>query len=156
MYLTKMQREMIMLAGVKGGAVREFVRATPDLTPQEKWRLKTADTNMKKAMESYCSRLAPEVQKRLWKDLNTSDLQVVPERGAAQESSKQIIDQDDLYVMAEMLMWAICQNTDPNSPFRCTCKEDGKPFRKCKLYNAMIHSGLARASYIKGQCPYKL
>jgi hypothetical protein len=45
---------------------------------------------------------------------------------------------------------------DFDSPFRCTVKEEGKPFRKCRLYNAMQSLGLARASNIKGQCPYKL
>lgn len=40
LYLTKLQREMIMLAGIKGGAIREFVAATDDLTTDESRRLR--------------------------------------------------------------------------------------------------------------------
>ena len=118
MYLTKLQREMIMLAGIKGGAIREFVRATDDLTPEESRRL--------------------------------------PIREIAKQSSEKLVKEDDLYTMAEFLTWAICQNVDCQSPFRCTVEQEGKSFRKCRLYNAMISLGLARASYVKGQCPYKL
>ena len=156
MYLTKLQREMIMLAGIKGGAVREFCDATDDLTTEEKRRLRSAETNMTKAMTSYCSRLDPDVKDRLRKDLNTSTMQVTPIREIAKQSSEKLVREADLYTMAEFLTWAICQNTDPESPFRCTVDEEGKSFRKCRLYNAMISIGLARASYVKGQCPYKL
>lgn len=156
MYLTKLQREMIMLAGIKGGAIREFVRATDDLTPDEAKRLKSAETNITKAMTSYCSRLDPEVKKRLEKDLNESTMQVTPIREIAKQSSEKLVKEDDLYTLAEFITWAICQNVDCQSPFRCTVEQEGKSFRKCRLYNAMISLGLARASYVKGQCPYKL
>ena len=156
MYLTKLQREMIMLAGIKGGAIREFVQATNDLTPDERRRLKTAETNMTKAMTSYCSRLDPDAKKRLAKDLNESTMQVTPIREIAKQSSEKLVREDDVYTMAEFITWAICQNIDPESPFRCTVEQEGKSFRKCRLYNAMINLGLARASYVKGQCPYKL
>ncbi len=155
-YLTKLQREMIMIVGCKGGAIREFVNETDDLTPDEKRRLKTAHTNMEKAMTSYCSRLDPKVKDRLRKELNESTMQVVVNRKIAKQSSEKLVKEDDLYTMAEFITWAICQNVDMESPFRCTVKEEGQSFRKCRLYNAMQSLGLARASNIKGQCPYKL
>lgn len=156
MYLTKLQREMVMIAGIKGGAIREFCNATDDLTPDEKRRLRSAETNITKAMTSYCSRLDPDVKKRLRKDLNESTMQVIPIRDVAKQSSEKLVREDDLYTMGEFIVWAVCQNEDPDSPWRCTVKEEGKSYKKCRLYNAMASLGLARASYIKGHCPYKL
>jgi len=155
-YLTKLQREMIMIVGCKGGAIREFVDETDDLTPDEARRLKSANTNMEKAMNSYCSRLDPKVKDRLRKELNESTMQVVVNREIAKQSSEKLVKEDDLYTLAEFITWSICQNVDFDSPFRCTVKEEGKPFRKCRLYNAMCSLGLARASNVKGKCPYKL
>ena len=80
----------------------------------------------------------------------------VPIREVAKQSSEKLVREDDIYTMAEFITWSICQNVDLESPFRCTVEEEGKSFRKCRLYNAMINLGLARASYVKGQCPYKL
>lgn len=155
-YLTKYQREMITIVGCSGGAVREFIEKTEDLTPDEKRRLKTAHTNMEKAMTSYINRLDPDAKVRLWKEMNDSELHTTVSRDIASQSSEKLVKEDDLYVIAEHVTWAICQNVDFESPFRCTYNEDGKPFRKCPLYKAMQSIGLARASYIKGQCPYKL
>lgn len=153
MYLTKAQREMIMLVGIKGGAVREFIEATNDLTPDEAKRLKTAHTNAEKAMTSYISRLDPDAKQRLRKDLNTSTMQVVANRDIRATASERIVAEDDLYTMGELVTAAYCQG-------ECGCQaraeDPKKSWKKCRAYQAMVALGLAPASYEKGECPYSL
>lgn len=153
MYLTKLQREMIMLAGIKGGAVREFCNATDDLTTEEKRRLRSAETNMTKAMTSYCSRLDPDSKNRLRKELNTSTIQVVVNRDIGATASEKLVKEDDLYTMGELVTAAYCQG---ESGCQARAEDPKKSWKKCRAYQAMVALGLAPASYEKGECPYSL
>jgi hypothetical protein len=146
-----MQREMIMIVGINGGAIREFCDSNPDLTPDEKRRLRSAHTNMDKAMTSFVSRLDPDVKKRLRYDLNNSTIQVVVNREIASRSSEKLVKEDYLYTLAEFVVMDNCQAGD-----KCPVEEDGKSYKKCRIHEAMTMMGLAPASYEKGKCPYKL
>lgn len=153
MYMTKTQREMVMIVGCKGGAIREFLETNPDITPDEAKRLRTAHTNAEKAMTSYCSRLDPDAKQRLRKELNTSTIQVVVNRDIGATASEKVVKEDDLYTMGELVTAAYCQG-------ECGCQaraeDPKKSWKKCRAYQAMVALGLAPASYEKGECPYSL
>lgn len=149
--MTRIQRDRLIYAGLLFGSAREFEENTPDLTPDERRRLRSAHTNAEKAIISYIQRMDPEPKKRINRALHSSTLQVVVDRDTFVASSERIVQDEDLFVLAGYAVADNCQMSE-----ECEMDKRGKNYKKCPLYEVMDRMDLPPASDEKRKCPYKL